>query len=153
MNKQSGAKMKIVVNRCYGGFGLSHEAIMLYAEKKGLKVYPYQQKDGLRGDYFRYVPNPELKNRLLHPSYLTVDAGDKLTEKKFKSLYYDKNKKIYDNDIERNDPALVEVVEELKEKANGGFASLEVVDIPDDVEWEISEYDGHETVEEKHRSW
>jgi hypothetical protein len=30
---------------------------------------------------------------------------------------------------------------------------LEVIDIPDDIEWFISDYDGVETVHEAHRSW
>jgi len=29
---------QIVINRCYGGFGLSHEAIMRYAELKGINL-------------------------------------------------------------------------------------------------------------------
>lgn len=57
------------------------------------------------------------------------------------------------NDIPRNDSDLIEVVELFKDKANGKCASLSIAKIPDDVEWEISEYDGLETVEEKHRSW
>ena len=30
---------------------------------------------------------------------------------------------------------------------------MKVVEIPDDISWEISDYDGWETVEEIHRSW
>ena len=92
--------MKIVVNRCYGGFGLSEEAY----DFLGLKW------DGYYG--YAYMP-----------------------------------------DDKRTDPKLVECVEKLGEKANGKFAKLEVVEIPDDVMWEISSYDGWETIEEKHRSW
>ena len=33
--------MKVVINACYGGFGLSHKAIMRYAELKGFKLYPW----------------------------------------------------------------------------------------------------------------
>ncbi len=44
-------------------------------------------------------------------------------------------------------------VEELKEEANGTFAELKIVEIPDDVEWVIEEYDGIEWVSEKHRVW
>ena len=29
---------KVVINKCYGGFGLSHEAVMRYAEIKGLNI-------------------------------------------------------------------------------------------------------------------
>jgi hypothetical protein len=57
-----------------------------------------------------------------------------------------------DND-KRNDPKLVECVEKLGKKAGGALANLEVVEIPDDVEWTIEEYDGSEWVAEKHRTW
>ena len=56
-------------------------------------------------------------------------------------------------DIERNDQYLVRVVEELGDDANGRFAELKVVDIPDEVEWQLEEYDGLEWVAEKHRTW
>ena len=56
-------------------------------------------------------------------------------------------------DIERNNQHLVRVVEELGDSASGRFAELKVVDIPDDVEWQIDEYDGLEWVAEKHRTW
>ena len=59
----------------------------------------------------------------------------------------------FDPKIPRNHPALVQVVEELGKEANGMFAELKVVEIPDDVEWEIEEYDGVEWVAEKHRVW
>lgn len=53
----------------------------------------------------------------------------------------------------RTNAELVKCVEQLGEKANGRFARLVVVDVPDDVEWEIDDYDGLETIEEKHRTW
>jgi hypothetical protein len=56
-------------------------------------------------------------------------------------------------DIARNDKDLVRLVEEYPNEANGSCAKLEVVEIPDDVEWEIDSYDGWESIEEKHRSW
>ena len=56
-------------------------------------------------------------------------------------------------DISRTDPQLIQVVEELGEEANGSCASLKIVDIPDDVQWEIQNYDGSETIAEAHRSW
>ena len=56
-------------------------------------------------------------------------------------------------DIERDDPFLVKVVETLGKKANGRFARLKVVDIPEDVDWQIEEYDGLEWVAEMHRTW
>ena len=56
-------------------------------------------------------------------------------------------------DIERSDPALIQVIEELGKAANGSYADLRVVEIPDDVEWHIEEYDGLEHVAENHRTW
>jgi hypothetical protein len=53
----------------------------------------------------------------------------------------------------RNDPVLVQVVETLGKRANGAYSDLKIVDVPDDVEWEIQEYDGKEWIAEKHRTW
>jgi hypothetical protein len=91
--------MEIVINRSYGGFSLSREAISMYKKLKQIKTHS----------------------------------------------------KIYFND--RTDPILIQVIKELKEKANGKCAELKIVDIPDDVEWVIESDDEFETVEEKHRSW
>jgi hypothetical protein len=54
----------------------------------------------------------------------------------------------------RSHPAVVQVVEELgPEEASADFASLKIVEVPDDVEWIIEEYDGAEWIAEKHRRW
>jgi hypothetical protein len=89
--------MKVVINTCYGGYGLSTRANAQY----------------------------------------WMDTG------KFRSDY----------EIERDDPALVSIVEKMGKKAWGDNAELKVVEIPDGIEWELSEYDGVETIHEKHRSW
>lgn len=47
----------------------------------------------------------------------------------------------------RNDPRLVEIVEDLGHDAGGSFAELEVVEIPDSAtDWVIFDYDGAETL-------
>lgn len=56
-------------------------------------------------------------------------------------------------DIPREDPRLVACVEKLGAKANGQHAQLSVVEIPDDVEWFIDDYDGNEIIHEQHRTW
>lgn len=54
----------------------------------------------------------------------------------------------------RADPRLIAAIEKVGlDKASGSLAKVRIVDIPDDVKWKISEYDGIETVSEKHRSW
>jgi hypothetical protein len=56
-------------------------------------------------------------------------------------------------DVSRDDADLVAVVEGLGEKANGDYSRLRVVEIPEDVRWHISEYDGVEHIAEDHRTW
>jgi len=53
----------------------------------------------------------------------------------------------------RADPKLVECVEKLGKRANGRFAWLEVVEIPDGIEFDILDYDGWEYAYEKGRLW
>ncbi len=55
--------------------------------------------------------------------------------------------------IPRDDAKLVAVVERLGAAASGHAASLKVVEIPDDVKWEIGRIDGVEHVSEAHRRW
>ena len=56
-------------------------------------------------------------------------------------------------DIARNDSLLVQVVEEMGDRANGRYSALKIVEIPDNVVWTIEEYDGNEWVAEAHRKW
>ena len=60
---------------------------------------------------------------------------------------------LYERDIARDDPVLVELVESMGSTADGKYARLKVVEIPDDVDWTIQEYDGMEWVAEAHRTW
>lgn len=53
--------------------------------------------------------------------------------------------KIYDGDIPRHNPILVQVVEELGEKAGDEFAKLAIEEVYGP--YRITEYDGYETVE------
>jgi hypothetical protein len=56
-------------------------------------------------------------------------------------------------EIKRDSEHLVRVVRELGNKASGDRSDLKVVQIPDDIEWTVEEYDGVEWVAEKHRTW
>jgi len=137
---------KLVINRCFGGFGLSNEAEELYLKKRGDKCFFYSQtkfsyKDGCV-EYLKVDGN----DTDLFTYTSTIDHGDRIYK-------FPDSGGFYGGNIPRDDPLLVEVVEELGENANGNFARLEIVEIPDDVDWEIDEYDGQEHVAEKHRTW
>lgn len=54
----------------------------------------------------------------------------------------------------RTDKRLIAAIEKVGIKeSTGRYAALAIVEIPDDIEWEIDEYDGRESVHETHRSW
>lgn len=59
----------------------------------------------------------------------------------------------YGDDIKRNDPGLVEIVERLGRESWGSCARLRIVEIPNAVKWTIIEYDGVEYIAEEHRTW
>ena len=116
--------MKVVINRKFGGFGLSQEALR------------------------------ELHKRLTPDSELAIDVGIAYGTR-WRIEVEAPSEETYDFDIflERDDPQLVEVVEELRSRANGPHAHLKIVEIPDDVDYVIGDYDGDEWISEVHREW
>lgn len=120
--------MKVVVNKCYGGFGLSPVALQWLIDH-GIPLYTDSEK---------------------------IPDNVKYWISKYKSAITGKEELFtlsFDSCENRANSLLVECVETLGKEANGIFADLVVVDIPDNIEWSISDYDGIESVEEKHRSW
>jgi hypothetical protein len=140
---------KVVINDTYGGFGLSHEAILLYLDKCGLPVWTEKNAkfSGLIPfTYYLVPPEERIKGDPDNWHEMT------LAERQAHNAAYSKTV-FYDRDVARDDPYLVQVVEELGDNASGRHAKLKVVEIPADVDWEISEYDGNEHICEKHRTW
>lgn len=148
---------RVVINKCYGGFGLSHKAVMRYAELKGLTPYPWID------DLYKqvYGDRATLDNPAINPHYTTVPREEYerlVAEEEKKPINperFVKSNEAYFSyrDIPRDDPDLIMVVEEMGKEANGRFAKLEVVEIPADVEFTIVEYDGIEHIAEEHRTW
>lgn len=101
--------MKIVVNKCYGGFSVSK------------RVY---DKLGIKWNGYGYLTNEDFG--ISNENY----------------------------DAYRADPRVIKIIEEIGEKeASGHLAELQIIDIPDGIEWEIDDYDGKERIDEVHRSW
>lgn len=92
--------MKVVINRCFGGFGLSDAAIDRIRDLGG----PWSDTDRWSSE-------------------------------------------------NRSHPVLVEVVQNLGTAADGDFAKLRIVEIPDGVDFEIVDHDGMESIRERSRSW
>jgi len=142
--------VSVVVNRRYGGFGLSDEAIRLYAEKKGITLYAEEGEFG----YLHLYTVPVEKYRELSTAYKALRSQYEWNDPRVQEALEQVNDAYFSGrGIKRDDPALVEVVRELGEKADGACANLEIVEIPDDVKWTIEEYDGDEWVAEQHRTW
>ena len=127
--------MKIILNKRYGcGFDVSNEAYELYAKKRGLKIYPY---------YMDYRSHSYKKGTCPFGIivYFTKDYGEVVDENK---IHWDTV--FYLNSKHRDDPILVEVVEELGEKASGSCGYLVVFEIPDGINYVMNNYDGVETL-------
>ena len=140
--------MKVVINRCFGGYGLSYEAVMRYLEIKNITVYP-EKSEGGWGYWTYWLVKPE--DRLEQKEDEDFRAMSMDERQAYNKQYSDET--FGEEDINRCDPVLIQVIEELGDVANGDHAELAIVEIPDDVQWEIAEYDGSEHVAEKHRVW
>lgn len=134
--------MKVVINKCFGGFGLSEAAYRKLIEL-GIPVRKYTEE----------VRDPEtglFKTRPLNESEVIFDrslepgGSPSLSSERYWDCWTRCN---------RTHPLLVRVVEQLGEEANGPYAKLAIVDIPDDVEFTIEQYHGFEHVAEVHRTW
>ena len=135
---------KVILNKCYGGFNVSKEGYMLYAKKKGITLYQYKQNFDNRKFIYTKTNEDNIFNH-----YFIKDIGDNI---EITNEDYEKYS-LYLNDQHREDPVLIEVVEELGEKASGRFGDLRVVEIPDDLDYVIDEYDGIETLHQKVEEW
>jgi hypothetical protein len=129
LNKNLGTEMqKVVINRCFGGFGISNNAFEKLLERKGIafdKVPARMSFGDRKFDYYK--------------------AGSPQSDATYLSEY-----EFFE---QRNDPDLIAVIEEMGEESWGWASELAIVEIPDDVEWHIHEYDGLEHVAENHRTW
>ena len=138
--------MKVVINTCYGGFELSAMAIKRIMELQGRECYffSHEYKDSSFNPTYSPI-NPERHTGYFdvfdipNPNQPTEDGKDHYICLEF--------------ELERNDSLLIQAVEELGEKANGSCAKLKIIEIPDDLDYYIDDYDGMETIHEKHESY
>ena len=147
---------KVVYNACYGGFDLSPRAEKMLYEKKhpGETVYFYKEvyedenDNGIRSHTYLKVDEKDLDSCDTFTIHcVSLDFGKEITfedgsieDKRFNNHY------VWNTNIERHDPDLISIVEELgTEKASGRCARLKVEDIGEE-HYHIDEYDGYESV-------
>ncbi len=150
---------KVVINKCYGGFNLSQKAYAKLVEY-GVPVRKYIEQK--RGDNGLYLPEPNNDGEVLFDRSLTPrvsgDGPGALIDNQYwdnpdsNSSYWGRYWETWTRD-NREHPLVVRVVEELGDDANGDCARLKIVEIPADVEYEVSEYDGMEHIAQTHQTW
>lgn len=113
--------MKVVINKCYGGFGVSKPALLRMREL-GSEAAKAETMLGERWS----------------------DSG-KVCDTDWDSYGL--------SGLPRHDEILVRVVEEMGAAASAPLAKLRIVEVPDGVEYEVSDYDGIEHIAETHRTW
>jgi len=117
--------MKVVINSCFGGFGLSDAAFEDLLNRKGVAWEKQVNSYGTAYDYYKAGHLEEDEHYLSYHEF---------TEN-------------------RADPDLVAVVEQMGKDVDTSYSELKIVDVPDDVKWLIEEYDGLEHIAEEHRTW
>ena len=128
---------KVVFNQCYGGFGLSKEAVQRYWELKEQQVWIEDDQWG----FTVWLVSPEERIKAKNTEEFQAMSFDERMA--YNKAYSAQN--WYHRDVDRHDPILVQVVEELGDKANGECAKLAIVEISGP--YHIDEYDGFESVE------
>jgi len=119
--------MKIVINTCFGGFSLSEKAY-LELNKLGIPIVDYDESVQNQG---KVIFKPTETGKFPINRYWDTWLGEN-----------------------RTNPLLIQAIENIGVKnAAGVFAELKIINIPDDIEYTIEEYDGMEHIAEKHRTW
>lgn len=106
---------KVVINTCFGNFGLSDEAIRMYLE---IKEIPFEEHKSWRGRTMFCSPGGEDWD-----------------------LWFTVNK------MNRDDPALVKVVETLGFLADGNLANLKIFELEKGTRYRINKDEGKEWIE------
>lgn len=135
--------MKVVINSCYGGFSLSFAGLKRYYEIKFPERKLFFYKRDFSTNIYTKVSEDEYDN--FYTDIFDKDFGSTFKESDIDSdIFNDHFVSVHD--FKRTDPILVQVVEELGDKANGEYAELKVVEFFSD-KYRICEYDGMEWLE------
>lgn len=126
--------MKVAINKCYGGFQISREGYEWLIKNKAWKVTDYNKSGrGYEDDTAQLVKTRDYKTKEWNGDYYLVHdrSGPEI----------------------RTNPDIIEMIETLKTSVNTSVSKLQVIEIPDGIDFEIEEYDGIEWIAEAHRSW
>ena len=132
-------KNKVVINACFGGFGLSTLAEQTLLEKKNIKyITKTESKYGMDNTYFYNadIVNSKKYQHLEQLEWSSLSVEDR---------QYLNSAHINMSELERHDKDLIEVVEQLGAAASSRYAKLEVEEIEGN-KYQVNEYDGSESI-------
>lgn len=137
--------MKIVLNECYGGFGLSYYAQALYLIASGHTPYFYvdvsSYDDYQKQHRYKRITLEEA-NTLKHKFFIYCSTTDQGTH-----IDHFPDNIVNFKNLDRTDPILISVVETMgPEHASGRFARLNIIEVPDGTLYKIDYYDGLESL-------
>ena len=119
---------KIVIGRANKGFeylfGLSNAAVKMYYSLKGTKVHIYH-RSGIQE--YTQKSDSEFGDII----YMNKEFGDIF------SGHLPHENRVFPEYIKRDDPSLIEVIEKLGNAASGPYCFLKIVEVPDNVIWEV----------------
>ena len=106
-----------------------------------------------------------MKRILISVSHGGFGLGDQAFEWLIKNrgwtlgVHYEKNDYLYDESLYsslisiRENEDVFDCFDAIGDKINKKWSKLQVVEIPEDVDYTIEDYDGSEWIAEKHRTW
>lgn len=141
--------MKVLKNESFGGFGLSDKAYEWLIRNKKI---PFLDVDisKMFCDKIKETVKKKFGEEILCIYKMDDEIGfSKIGMSVYGfAIHSDRDKEI------RIHKGIIECFEAIGSKEfNQRCSSAVLVEIPDDIEWEIDEYDGNETIREKHRTW
>jgi len=129
--------MNVVINRALGGLALSRKAVKRYSELSNIPIYAFTW------EVIDNAGNLKPAEKDDDSEYLSYSTDPKCTDRN----YWDKE------ELDRDDPILVQVVNELGKSAGQPDSDLVVISIPDDVDYYVEDCENHEVIREKSREW
>ena len=146
--------MKIVLNGCYGGYGLSYKTLALYLMAKGQTPHFYVDC-GSSAYLCERAGLPFNENTRIYKHVLYTDV-ESLRENFYvycTSTYQGEELTTFPKDvinshsIARTDPILISIVETIgPDAASDRYAELYIQELTDGVMYKIDEYDGLESL-------
>lgn len=128
---------KIALTKFGSDIRFNEDMLDTFAKKKNLDFFYYDNYfDECSLDMETYVRAPKSSFAIIS----LIDLGDRFSE-------FPKNNLFFTYDIPRDDPDLIFVIEQF------GLDYNKIVEIPDNVDWEIQSCEACEWIAEKHRTW